>query len=351
MLVGAASSLALAQVPDLPGWKLSWHDEFDGATVNTTNWNVLQKGNNDNNEKQYYLPAQATVSDGLLHITAAKQSITLNGVTRSYRSARLESKMTFGPSGRYEARLDIPGGQGYWPAFWLNANAVPWPQGGEIDVLENKGSQPTIVSSAFHYQKNPGPCCDQHFYTAHNWSATSGGNPVNFQAGFHTYAVDWEPTRLDFFVDDQLSFTVLKNTSTMSDANFLTFKNVILNLAIGGDFDGDPGASTVFPQTMDVDYVRVWQKQSGLPGDYNHDNTVDASDYTIWRDTYGQSGIGLPADGSGNGSVGDSDFNVWAANYGVGLGAGSGSAASVPEPATLVMLAMGMLAIFSCRRW
>ena len=146
-------------------------------------------------------------------------------------------------------------------------------------------------------------------------------------------------------------YTVKKN-STMSDANFLTKKNIIL------ESGHRRRSSTVirmarptFPQFMDVDYVRVWQKQSGLPGDYNHDNTVDASDYTIWRDTYGQSGIGLPADGSGNGSVGDSDFNVWAANYGVGLGAGSGSAASVPEPATLVMLAMGMLAIFSCRRW
>ena len=76
---------------------------------------------------------------------------------------------------------------------------------------------------------------------------------------------------------------------------------------------------------------------------------VNAADYTVWRDTLNQSGIGLAADGSGNGTVGDSDFSVWAANFGDGTGSGAGAA--VPEPATLVMLAMGMLAIFSCRRW
>lgn len=343
----AFAASAVAQVPDLPGWQLSWQDEFDGTSVNTTNWNVLQQGNNNNNEKQYYLPQQATVANGFLRITATNQAITLNNVTRSYRSARLESKMTFGSSGRYEARIDLPSGKGMWPAFWLNANAVQWPLGGEIDVMENKGSQPTDVSSAFHYQKNPGPCCSQHFYVVKDYVPSPA---VNFQAGYHTYAVDWEPTQLNFSVDDHLFYTVNKTTA-MSDANFLDFKNIILNLAVGGDFDGDPTASTTFPQYMDVDYVRVWKKQTGLAGDYNKDGVVDSADYTVWRDTLGQSGIGLAADGSGNGTVDMADYTKWQLNFGAtGSGAGAGSATTAPEPSSIFLAIVGIAAVGWWRR-
>jgi beta-glucanase (GH16 family) len=341
------SPVALAQVPDVPGWKLSWHDEFDGSSVDTTNWNVLTQGNNQNNEKEYYIPQQATEADGMLRITASNQSITLNNVTRSYRSARLESKMTFGPSGRYEARIDLPSGKGMWPAFWMNANAVSWPQGGEIDILENKGSQPTDVSSAFHWQKNPGPCCGQHQYVVHDYLLNVGGVPVDFQSGFHTYTVDWEPTEMDFVVDGNVSYKVFKNVGTQSDANWLDFKNIILNLAVGGDFDGDPNASTTFPQFMDVDYVRVWQKQTGLIGDYNGDGNVNAADYTVWRDTLGQSAIGLPADGSGNGTVDQSDYDKWQANFGL-TGAGAAATESlgtVPEPSTIVIAVTALLSM------
>ena len=131
----------------------------------------------------------------------------------------------------------------------------------------------------------------------------------------------------------------------MSDANFTTAKNIIVNLAVGGDFGGDPNGTTVFPQTMLVDYVRVWQPQTGLSGDYNGDGTVDAADYTVWRDSQGQSGIGLPADGSGNGSVGPEDYDRWKANFGGGAGAGAGSAAphNVPEPAASVTATVCLL--------
>jgi beta-glucanase (GH16 family) len=338
---------ALAQIPDVPGWKIAWHDEFDGTSVDTTNWNVLTQGNNQNNELEYYLPQQATEANGVLRITASNQPITLNGVTRSYRSARLESKMTFGSSGRYEARIDLPSGKGMWPAFWLNANAVPWPQGGEIDIMENKGSQPTDVSSAFHWQKNPGPCCDQHQYVVHDYVYNNGSGNVNFQSGFHTYTVDWEPTELDFYVDGRVSYQVFKNTSTQSNANWLDFKNIILNLAIGGDFDGNPDGTTTFPQYMDVDYVRVWQKQTGLIGDYNGDGIVNSADYTVWRDSLGQSGINLPADGSGNGTVDQADYDMWAANYGK-TSAGAGAGVVAPEPSSI---ALAVVALASLLGW
>ena len=217
-------------------------------------------------------------------------------------------------------RIDLPTTQGMWPAFWMNPNQVQWPLGGEIDIMENKGSQPTIVSSAFHWQKDPGPCCGAHLYTTHIYTATSGGNPVNFTTGFHTYAVEWDknPTtsanQIRFYVDGNQYFSVDQNSS-MSDANFTTAKNIILNLAVGGDFGGDPNGTTVFPQTMLVDYMRVWHRPTGLTGDYNGDGQVDSADYLAWRKNIGKSGIGLPADGSGNGSIADEDYEVWRRNF------------------------------------
>ncbi len=332
-----------AQIPDVPGWQLSWHDEFDGASLNNTNWEAMNRQNSFNNEKQYYHPNQVTVVGGNLNLTA----INVPREGKDYQSGLITSKALYGP-GRFEARVDLPTTQGMWPAFWLNANQVSWPQGGEIDILENRGSQPTITSSAFHWQKDPGPCCDNWHYVTEPYSASSGGNPVNFHAGFHTYAVEWENTRIRYYVDGNLHFTVNK-TSAMSNANFMTAKNIILNLAVGGDFGGDPNGSTVWPQTMLVDYVRLWQPQTGTPGDYNGDGEIDAADYTIWRNSDGQSGIGLPADGSGNGTVGPEDFELWKANFGGELppGAGASSSQSVPEPGAAVPITVGLLLVYA----
>ncbi len=138
-----------------------------------------------------------------------------------------------------------------------------------------------------------------------------------------------------------------------------TAKNIILNLAVGGDFGGDPNGSTVFPQTLLVDYVRMWEKQTGLAGDYNTDGSVDAADYTIWRNSQGQTGIGLPADGSGNGTVGQEDFELWKANFGGdAAGIGSSTSQNVPEPTTMPLTVGALLAMLkrvrvsdgACRR-
>src|SRR5262245_39090086 len=322
IICGGLCGQAAAQIPDVPGWQLFVHDEFDGTTLNTTNWEAMDRQNSFNNEKQYYKPEQVAVVNGNLQITATNQPLA----NKLYRSGLITSKALYGP-GRFEARVDLPTTQGMWPAFWLNPNQVQWPLGGEVDILENRGSQPTLTSSAFHWQKNAGPCCGQHMYVFEEYTAMSGGNPVNFHNDFHTYAAEWETNQIRFYVDGNLHFTVNKNPTTMSDANFTTAKNIIVNLAVGGDFGGDPNGSTVFPQTMLVDYVRVWQRQTGLSGDYNGDQRVDAADYVVWRESVGQSGIGLPADGSGNGTVDDSDFAVWRNNFGAGAGSGGSTAA------------------------
>ena len=163
VLIGCMTHAArvTAQIPDVPGWQLFWHDEFEGTTLNTTNWTALDRQDSFNNEKQYYWHDQVKVAGGNLQLTAINQP---RG-NKQYQSGLVTSNALFG-QGRFEARVDLPTTQGMWPAFWLNPNQVQWPLGGEIDILENRGSQPTIVSSAFHWQKNPGPCCGSHLYAS-----------------------------------------------------------------------------------------------------------------------------------------------------------------------------------------
>jgi beta-glucanase (GH16 family) len=335
-----------AQIPDVPGWQLFWHDEFDSNSLNTTNWTAMNRQDSFNNEKQYYRPEQVTVANGNLQITATNQPLA----NKLYRSGLITSNALYG-QGRYEARIDLPTTQGMWPAFWMNPNQVQWPLGGEIDIMENKGSQPTIVSSSFHWQRDPGACCLQHQSVTQPYQASVNGTPVNFTTGFHTYAVEWDknPTtnvnEIRYYVDGNKFFTVDENSSTMSDANFTTAKNIILNLAVGGDFPHDPDATTVFPQTMLVDYVRVWHRQTGVPGDYNGDGKVDAADYVKWRQSNGQSGIGLAADGSGNGTVGAEDFDTWRRNFAgaTGVGAVAMATSGVPEPSAALSLAVSII--------
>jgi beta-glucanase (GH16 family) len=277
----ACIQAAAEPIPDVAGWQLFWHDEFDGSSLNATNWAAGDRQNSHNNEKQYYQPEQVTVAQGNLHLTATNHPLA----NKQYRSGLITSKARYGP-GRFEARIDLPTTQGMWPAFWLNPNKVPWPQGGEIDIMENKGNQPTITSSAFHWQKNSGPCCANWHFVTQNYTAKGEGKPVNFTTGFHTYAVEWDKNattnanEIRFYVDGNLHFKVDENSS-MSDANFTTPKNIILNLAVGGDFGGDPNDTTVFPQTMLVDYVRVWRRPTRLSSVYNGDKHIGSPGYSF----------------------------------------------------------------------
>ena len=335
-LVAVVASNAAAQIPDVPGWRIIVNDEFDGSSLNTSLWTALNRKDSHNNEKQFYHPNQVVVSGGNLNLTA----INMPRDGKTYQSGLITSKALYGP-GRFEARLNLPTTQGMWPAFWLNANNVDWPKGGEIDILENRGSQPNLVSSAYHWQvSQTQPCCDGHQYVVKE-QTYDGPSAGNYHNAFHTYALEWDETQLRFYVDGVLYHTV---DETSNRPIYETPKNIILNLAVGGNFGGDPNGSTVWPQTLHVDYVRVWQKQTGLVGDYNGDDDVDAADYTIWRNSQGQKGIGLPADGSGNGTVGPEDYDLWKANFSGELPAGAGSSSQhVPEPHFAIPLTDGIL--------
>jgi beta-glucanase (GH16 family) len=203
-----------------------------------------------NQELQNYTNKPENVSldgDGNLVITAIR-----NG--NSYTSARLSTQHLFSQKyGRFEARLITPYGPGLWPAFWMlgsNIETAPWPQCGEIDIMELRGQEPHIIHGSLH---GPG---------------YSGGNPVTksyalnndrFDADYHTYAVEWNDSRIDFFVDGYLYQRVERSElpgEWVYDQPFF----LLLNVAVGGNYVGFPTAQTPFPQKMIVDYVRVYQE-------------------------------------------------------------------------------------------
>ncbi|MEZ6190597.1 MAG: family 16 glycosylhydrolase [Phycisphaerales bacterium] len=251
VLCGGAACTLSADVPDpgadIPGWTLVWNDEFDGDKVDTDKWENLTRKQNHNNEIQYYLPEQALVADGMLIITTTNEPYD----ERDYRSSRLFSWHTQ-TYGRVEVRAKIPTTKGIWPAIWLVPRGVKWPTGGEIDIMEHKGSNPHMVSSAYHFANDQG----QHTYQNHRYQPDP---PVAFPDGFHLYAVEWDPGQIRFFVDGEEHMTVVGGY--VSD----TPMAVVLNTAVGGWFDGNPDKTTVFPQTFAVDYVRIWERTGPAP--------------------------------------------------------------------------------------
>ncbi len=255
---------AHSDAPTLPGWVLVWADEFDGpdgSAVDPTKWfHDVGGGGFGNQEREYYTDGtqNAVVQGGHLVITAttagAAQHACWYGACR-YTSARFESNGKFMQAyGRFEARIQIPFGQGLWPAFWMlgaNIDRVPWPACGEIDVMENIGREPSMNHGSLHGQGYP-PAGLTGVY------AMGGGNLAD---SFHRYAVEWEPSVIRFYVDDQLYET--RTPADVPAGSAWAFDHpffLLLNLAVGGTWPGDPDATTVFPQTMKVDWVRVFQK-------------------------------------------------------------------------------------------
>jgi beta-glucanase (GH16 family) len=239
--------------------QLVMQDEFntDGAP-NSTIWGYdLGTGNSltgagwGNNELQYYTKRteNVKVENGYLLITAQKESY--NGA--SYTSARLTTKGIFDQAyGRFEARIRLPYGQGMWPAFWLlgaNIDEVGWPQCGEIDVMEYRGQEPTKLLGTVHGPGYSGGASITKSYSLLN---------DRFDTGFHVFGIEWGPKYINYYVDN-----VLYNQITPADVTgewvFDHPFYIIINLAVGGNFVGNPNSETVFPQTMLVDYVRVYK--------------------------------------------------------------------------------------------
>jgi beta-glucanase (GH16 family) len=265
-------SLGCASVGPKPrdttaAWTLTWSDEFDGpagASFDRTKW-VADTGGQGwgNQEREFYTTRAENIAlDGAGHlvITAAAEAATSNDQCWygrcSYTSARIRTQGLFSQAyGRFEARIRIPRGQGMWPAFWMlgdNIASVGWPRSGEIDIMENIGREPRVVHGTMH---GPG------------YSGAGGiGGPDTLSSGafaddFHVYAVEWSPGEVNWLVDGHEYFrttpaSIPPGTTWVYDHPFF----LILNVAVGGGWPGDPDASTVFPQQMVVDYVRAYRR-------------------------------------------------------------------------------------------
>jgi beta-glucanase (GH16 family) len=250
--------------PDHPAWTLVWDDEFsggNGSVPDRSKW-VIETGGNGwgNQELEYYTNRvqNVQVQDGNLVITARHEGFSDNdGVFRGYTSARLKTQHKFAQAyGRFEARIQIPRGQGIWPAFWLLGDDIEqktWPACGEIDIMENIGKEPFTIHGTIH-----GPGYSGGKAIGSPFSLPAG---QNFADAFHLYAVEWEPDVIRFYVDDHLYATrtpadLPRDAKWVFDHPFF----IILNVAVGGDWPGSPDVTIKFPQTMLVDYVRVYRR-------------------------------------------------------------------------------------------
>ena len=235
-----------------PGMTLVWSDEFDGTSINFSNW-TYDLGNNGwgNNEWQNYTssPSNSSVADGFLTITARQEG-------GGYTSARMKSvDLQEFQFGRIDIRAKTPEGQGIWPALWMLGSNFPeggWPQCGEIDIMELVGHQPSTVHGTAHWGSN---------FSVHQYQGNAitlpGGQ--KFSEAFHLFSVVWEPNSITWYMDDQPYYSINSSQMNGQPYPFNAPFFFIMNIAVGGNWPGYPDASTQFPQKMLVDYVRVFQ--------------------------------------------------------------------------------------------
>ena len=253
-----AAALTL-HAPATAQLQLVWADEFDGTNLDTSKWEY-QVGNGcpnlcgwGNSELEYYRPQNVTVSGGTLRITAKQESFA----GMPYTSGRIRTRgLGDWTYGRFEVRARLPKGQGLWPAIWMlptNDAYGGWAASGEIDIMELIGHEPNKVHGTIHYGA-PWPGND---YSGTSYTLPSG----DFSNAFHTFAVEWTPTEIRWFVDglQYSSRTWWWSSGGAYPAPFDQPFHLLLNVAVGGVWPGNPDASTQFPQVMEVDYVRVYQ--------------------------------------------------------------------------------------------
>ena len=236
-----------------PAWRLAWHDEFDGAALDTTKW-VRETGGNGwgNAELEFYTDRveNARTANGYLVIEARQETFG----NRAYTSARLKTQgLGAWRYGRIEARIQIPRGQGLWPAFWMlgdNLAQVGWPGCGEIDIMENIGKEPGRVHGTVH-----GPSYSGANGVSSAYDLSTGA----FADDFHLFAIEWQPGAIQWYVDS-IRYKTVTPDSLPGPWVYAHPFFIVLNVAVGGYWPGSPDTTTVFPQTMRVDYVRVYQK-------------------------------------------------------------------------------------------
>jgi beta-glucanase (GH16 family) len=235
-------------------WQLAWSDEFDSSLIDLTSWTHETGGNGwGNNELEYYTNRNVNsyIEDGKLIIKAQQESYG----GRSYTSARLKTQgKRFWLYGKIEARMKLPYGQGIWPAFWMLGENIPsagWPACGEIDIMEMIGGQnrENTVHGTAHWDNS-----GQHAQYGGDYSLSSG----TFADDFHVFTIEWDKSLIKWYVDNSRYTTIDITPAGLSEFHQEFF--IVLNLAVGGNWPGNPNSSTTFPQYLEVDYLRVYQQ-------------------------------------------------------------------------------------------
>jgi len=243
------------EIPEIPGYTLTWNDEFDKANIDLTKWEYEVNGDGGgNNELQYYtaFPNNSFIENGKLVIKAVHE----NYQNRSFTSARLRSK---GKGdwlyGRIEVKAKVPTGVGTWPAIWMLSTDWSyggWPESGEIDIMEHVGYNPNVVHGSVHTLAYNHRIGTQKTATLPIATATTQ---------FHIYAIEWFQDHIDFYIDNAKYFTFTNENKGWPYWPFDKRFHLILNLAVGGDWGGAQGVDlNAFPAQMEVEYVRVYKK-------------------------------------------------------------------------------------------
>jgi beta-glucanase (GH16 family) len=237
--------------PNYGGPALLWSDEFDGNSLNSSNWMPESNIRFNNELQEYKASGNYLVSGGVLTITAKK--VNDNNQFGSYTSARIISKNKKEYKyGRMEIRAKLPKGRGTWPAIWMlgsNIDVTPWPNCGEIDIMEYVGYNPGWVKGSVH--------CAAHY----GGNSIGGDYSVANEEEYHVYGINWTADKIEYYVDDKTKpyFTYSPDPITIADWPFNQPFFLILNIAIGGDWGGAQGVeNTIFPVSMTIDYVRVY---------------------------------------------------------------------------------------------
>jgi len=232
--------------------QLIWSDEFNGTSLDSTKWNydngdgcpsLCQWGNN---ELQNYRSKNVSIENGSLVITAKKE----NYDSSNYTSGKITTKGIAGWTyGRFEARMKLPKGKGMWPAFWMlstNNKYGAWPNSGELDIMELLGNVPNKIYGSVHFGPPTGSISVPYTLVS-----------SDFSSDFHVFALEWNTDTLKWLVDNIVYSTQLK-TKIKPWNPFDEEFYIMFNIAVGGTWPGSPDGTTVFPQTMEVDYVRVY---------------------------------------------------------------------------------------------
>jgi beta-glucanase (GH16 family) len=263
-----AKAASPAPVEQRDGWTMTFHDEFKGTTLNTTKWvtcypdmDPRDKGCIHGDELQRYLPENVIVSDGTVKLRAQKENyVAPDGEKYKYTSGMITTgkdkwdtttpaKFTY-QYGYMEMRAKVPHGQGLWSAFWtlpwVKSDPGLWPP--EIDVVEILGHNTAEAYMTYHWRGHAA----EPESNGEKWTGP------DLSQDFHTYGALWEPSAIRWFIDGRevrAAFT--------DDSNIASFPQYLLaNLAVGGSWPGAPEATTPFPSDLEIDHIRVWQKQT-----------------------------------------------------------------------------------------